>query len=133
MRLRTPREFDFERQWDLNTELPQTGETDFWRAQTKYCAHQDPGERSSDPTRHCTRLACECSGVSGGGMGRQWPDTESEALNTRVLGTMGCPGIRPFEGDHLYHHYPYHTATIVRPQAKLQGENIAPPINRKLD
>ena len=49
MRLRTPREFDFEHQWDLNTELPQTGETDFWRAQTKHCAHQDPGERSSDP------------------------------------------------------------------------------------
>ena len=26
-----------------------TGETDSWRAGTKPCAHQDPGERSSDP------------------------------------------------------------------------------------
>ena len=29
--------------------LPRTGETDSWRAQTKACVHQDPGERSSDP------------------------------------------------------------------------------------
>ena len=28
-----------------------TGETDSWQAQTEPCAHQDPGERSSDPTR----------------------------------------------------------------------------------
>ena len=28
-----------------------TGETDSWWAQTKPCVHQDPGERSSDPTR----------------------------------------------------------------------------------
>ena len=31
--------------------LHRTGETDSWRAQTKPCAHQDPGERSSDPKR----------------------------------------------------------------------------------
>ena len=29
--------------------LHRTGETDSWRAQTKPCAHQDPGGRSSDP------------------------------------------------------------------------------------
>ena len=29
--------------------LHRTGETDTWRAQTKPCVHQDPGERSSDP------------------------------------------------------------------------------------
>ena len=36
------------------TELPeliQDWETDSWRAQTETCVHQDPGERSSDPTR----------------------------------------------------------------------------------
>ena len=27
-----------------------SGKTDSWRAQTK-CVHQDPGERSSDPTK----------------------------------------------------------------------------------
>ena len=32
-------------------ELTQDWETDSWRAQTKLCAHQDPEERSSDPTR----------------------------------------------------------------------------------
>ena len=32
--------------------LHRTGETDSWRAQTEPCAHQDPGERSSDPTRN---------------------------------------------------------------------------------
>ena len=32
-------------------ELTQDWETDSWRAQTEPCVHQDPGERSSDPTR----------------------------------------------------------------------------------
>ena len=31
--------------------LHRTGETDSWRAQAEPCVHQDPGERSSDPTR----------------------------------------------------------------------------------
>ena len=48
-----------------------TGETDSWRAQTKPCSHQDPGERSSDPTRNRARLTCECPGVSGVGVGQQ--------------------------------------------------------------
>ena len=32
-------------------ELTQDWETDSWREQTKACVYQDPGERSSDPTR----------------------------------------------------------------------------------
>ena len=32
-------------------ELTQDWEIDSWRAQTEPCAHQDLGERSSDPTR----------------------------------------------------------------------------------
>ena len=36
-----------------------TGETDSWRAQTKPCVHQEPGERSSFPIRDWVRLACE--------------------------------------------------------------------------
>ena len=31
-------------------ELTQDWETDSWRAQTKSCLHQDPGERRSDPS-----------------------------------------------------------------------------------
>ena len=46
-----PREFDFGGQWDLIIEFTQDWETDSCRAQTKPCVHQDPGERSSDPTR----------------------------------------------------------------------------------
>ena len=35
-------------------------ETDSWRAQTEPCVHQNPGERSNDPTRDLPRLVCEC-------------------------------------------------------------------------
>ena len=48
-----PRECDFEGQWDLITRLPQDWgkqRLHSWRAHTNSCAHQDPGERSSDPT-----------------------------------------------------------------------------------
>ena len=37
--------------------LHRTGETDSWRAQTKPCMRQDPGGRSSVPTRDWPRLA----------------------------------------------------------------------------
>ena len=60
--------------------LHRTGETDSCRAQTKLCANQDPGERSSDPTGDWPRLACECPGVSSGGVGQQWPAAGSGAL-----------------------------------------------------
>ena len=32
-------------------ELTQDWERDSWRAQTEFCAHQDPGERNSDPKK----------------------------------------------------------------------------------
>ena len=47
-----PRGCDFEGQWDLITGLPQDWGKQrhhSWRAHTNSCAHQDPGERSSDP------------------------------------------------------------------------------------
>ena len=59
-------------------------ETDCWRAQTEPCVHQDPGERSHDPTRDCPRLARECPGVSGGGVGRRWHAAGSGALSAAV-------------------------------------------------
>ena len=58
---------------NLTTELPWDWETDSWRAQAEPCVHQDPGERSSGPTRDWPRLARECPGVSGRGMGRLRP------------------------------------------------------------
>ena len=60
-----------------------------WRAHTKPCAHQDPGERSGDPTRDRARLACEYLGFSSGGMGHQWPAMGSGTL-TEVLGGAAC-------------------------------------------
>ena len=48
------------------------------------CAHQDPGERSSDPTRDRPRFAHERKGVSGRGVGRQWPAAGLRALSVVV-------------------------------------------------
>ena len=61
-----------------------TGETESWRAQTKPCVHQDTGGRSSDPTRDWPRLAHECPGVSGIGMGQWWPATGLGELSAAV-------------------------------------------------
>ena len=50
-------------------ELTQDWEIDFWRAQTEPCMHQDPGKRSSDPTRDLLRSVQESPAeawVSGG-------------------------------------------------------------------
>ena len=53
--------------------LPAIKWNNFWmgNAICEYCAHQDPGERSYDPTRDQARLACEGPGVSSRGMARQ--------------------------------------------------------------
>ena len=78
-----------------------TGEIDFWRAETKPCVPQDPGQRSSDPTRDWARFACEWPRVSGGGEDRQWPAAGSEALITTMQQFL------PFGGRHHYHHHAY--------------------------
>ena len=39
----------------------------------------------SDPTRDWARLACECPGVSGGSVGRQWPALGLGALTETIL------------------------------------------------
>ena len=46
--------------------------------------HEDPGERSSDPTRDRPRLAHECPAVSGRGVGQQWPAAGLGALSVAV-------------------------------------------------
>ena len=56
--LRTPKDFDLGGQWDLITELPQTGETGPWRAQTKPCASK-PGARRKEQCPH-KRLSQAC-------------------------------------------------------------------------
>ena len=47
---------------------------DTWRAQTKPCAHQNPGKEVTS-TVGWTRLACDCLRVSCGGMNQEWPAT----------------------------------------------------------
>ena len=82
---------------------PRTGETDSWRAQ--HCAHQDPGERNSDP-RGWARLACECLGVSSWGVGDSGqPQGQGHWL--QQLWEPRCAGVSPLGGQH-YCHYPYH-------------------------
>ena len=46
--------------------------------------HEDPGERSSDPTKDRPRLAHECPAVSGRGVGQQWPAAGLGALSVAV-------------------------------------------------
>ena len=65
-------------------ELTQDWEIDSWRAQTGPCVHQDPGERSSDPTRDGPRLACECPRVSSRDEGLWWPAAGLGALSVAV-------------------------------------------------
>ena len=65
-------------------ELTQDWEIKSWRAQTEPCVHQDPGERSNDPTRDWPRLARECPGVSSGGVGWRGPAAGLGALSVAV-------------------------------------------------
>ena len=104
-------------------ELTQDWEIDSWRAQTQPCVNQNPGERSSDPTRDWPRLAPECLGVSCGGVGR----------------LCGCCGVQGhWEGQCLqetfwmksrYLHCLHHGLA----SGQIMGREQAPPINRKLD
>ena len=96
--------------------LHRTGETDSWRAQTEPCVHEDPGERSSDPTRDGPRLAHECPAVSGRGVGQQWPAAGLGALSVAVhawdllrevavifiTSTIVWPQVNNREGTHLH-------------------------------
>ena len=65
--------------------LHRTGETDSWRAQTEPCVHQDPVERSSDPTRDWPRLSHECPGVLGRDVSEWGPAAGLGALSVAVL------------------------------------------------
>ena len=97
--------------------LHRTGETDSWRAQTKSCTHQDPGERSSDPKIDRPRHAHETPGVSCGVVGWQWPTAVSEAtrIAMRAWGLLKEVTII------------FITSTIAWSQVKQQGETQPRP------
>ena len=113
--LRIPREFEYESQWDLITEFPKDWGNRLLDDTIKPHAHQDPVERSSDPTRDWARLPYECPGVSGGVVGRQQPVTGSGTPTTTVLGATACAGIGFLKEVAIITIIP----TIVWPQAQL--------------
>ena len=74
-------------------------------------------------TRDQPRLACECPGVSSGGVGLQWPAAWSGALSAAMRAWDLLKDITII----------FITSTIVWPQVKQQGGNTVLPINRKLN
>ena len=67
-------ESGFEDQWDLIIGLPENWRKQrlqSWRAQAKFCMHQDPEKRSSNPTGDWIKTTCYCWRDSCGGMGWQ--------------------------------------------------------------
>ena len=114
--LRIPRDLTLEVSgiWPQNLHRPR--ETDSWRAQIKPCVYQDPGERSDDPIRDWPRLACECPGVSSGGVGWPWPAAGSGTLSVAVHARDLLKEVAII----------FIISTIVWSQVKQQGRNIAP-------
>ena len=97
------------------TELSEDWRNRLLEGTNKPCAHRDPGEWSSDPTRDGPRLACECPGVSGGGVGQQCPVAGPGALSV-----AGCAWDLLKELAIIFM-----TSTIVWSQVKQQGGNTA--------
>ena len=90
-------------------------------AQTKPCAHQDTGERSSDPSRDWPRFAHECPGVSCRGVDWWWPAAGSRALSEAV-----CQGL--FEGGRYYLHYLHHSLA----SGQTTGREYSPTHQQKI-
>ena len=87
------------------------------RGHKQNLVHQDPGERSTDPNKRWPRLACECPGVSAGGVDQWWP--------AAGLGSV-CMG--PFEeGCHNLHYLPH---SLVSGQAT--GREHSPAHQQKI-
>ena len=98
-------------------ELPEpTHEWGNWRLEStnEAWAHQDPGKRSSYPTRDGPRLVCECPGVSGGSVGRRWPDAGLGAWSAAVPAWDLLKEVAII----------FITPTIVWSQVKQQGGNM---------
>ena len=82
--LRSPREFDFEGQWDLITELPQDWGNRLLEGTNKAMCPPGPRRKEQRPHKRLSQ-ACVCPGVSGRGIRQQWPAMRSGARNTTVL------------------------------------------------
>ena len=87
------------------------------KPQTKLCAHQDPGERSSDSSQE-TEPNLPVSVQES--PAEAWVNSGCRGVRSTEHNSHG---ISPFE---VGHHYLY-------PYLPYKGENTAPPFNRKLD
>ena len=87
------------------------------KPQTKLCAHQDPGERSSDSSQE-TEPNLPVSVQES--PAEAWVNSGCRGVRSTEHNSHG---ISPFE---VGHHYLY-------PYLPYQGGNTAPPFNRKLD
>ena len=77
----------------------------------------DPGERNSDPTGDCPRLACGCPGVSDVGMGWWWP---AAGLGARTVAVHSWDPLREVTIIFI-------TSTIVWPQVNSRVETQLHP------
>ena len=103
VRLRTPREFDFEGQWDLTTEFPQDWGNRLLEGTNKIWCASGPRRKEQWPHK---RLSQTCLWVS---RSLQWRRGSTVAC-CGVRGTeYNSLGVSPFEGSHHYCHYFYHT------------------------
>ena len=114
-----PREFYFEGQWDLITELPQDWETETpgGHKQNLVCTRTQE-KAALTPQETWARLASECSGVSGEAWTGSGP-LQRQGHWLQRSWDVWRPGLSPFGGGHQY--------------AKLQAGNTAPAISRKLE
>ena len=67
--------------------------------------------------------ACECPGISGGGVGRRWPVAGLGALRAAVHAWDG-----PFEGGHHYLHYLHHSLA----SGQIIGREHSPALQQKI-
>ena len=89
-----PREFEFGGQWDWITELPQDWGNRPLEGANKTRLHQDPGEKRSVSRRDCAGLACECPGVSSGGL--------DQRASGQTTGTEHSPTHQQKTGLNIY-------------------------------
>ena len=121
--LRTPREFDYEGQWDLIKELPQDRGNRLLEGTNKTLC--TPGPRKKEQCPH-KRLSRTCLCVSRSLLGRHGSKVACYGIGSTEYNSKG---INSSEGGHHYHHYPYHSLASGQPS----GREHSWTIDRKLD
>ena len=114
-----PRESDFEGQWDLIAGLRQDWgkqRLQSWRAHTKQCVLQDPGEGAVTPGETEPDLPASVAGSpaeAGGGCGSPWGQGHWRQKFWEVL-----LGVSPCRVCHQPHQRPHEGSSVGLPQGK---------------